>query len=596
MSIKQYWLWLIISLSIISPSCGGGPTILNAASPSSATQTGAQRTSSDPVAEVDIYVAPGGNDNAGKGTQTSPYQTIGRALLDVPPAVTQHYVINLGAGTYYEEVHIGGRYFGGNMAGNFNEDSIELKGDPSNPDAYIISGATPGAPTVPVRDNCVLNAGGNLILNGISLQYAKAAGLWQNAGVTLTNNIALRHHTTSGAYAMKVYDGMAVTRGTFTVDDVYNGLMADHKAIISGTYNQEITPDKFGGLQRGPWTITGVTGGIGLTAYVMSEIDSYGPATLTGTGATGSIGIAAGLWSDIWWDGGPIGSFDILVYADTGGLVTGVAFALQNANIGIDIQSGGRFENWPGESATFTNVTTPRLVAQGGMIYESSGNYFDGNLTSLGAVSISAGGTNQNVTLTPTGSGGIVLNGVVGVGGPSDGAKLKISSPGGDQTYLDVADSNANKDTLINLNAIGAPDETFFLRARSNGADKWWVKSDGSTFSTSLSTGINEVPFSSDPVFDASLGNNQVVTLTGDIVSSTLLNASSGQTLTFLVCQDATGHHKFNWPPNIRGGVNIGAMDPFGNATAAAPNTCTAQQFLVVGVNAFAVGPPSINM
>jgi len=61
---------------------------------------------------------------------------------------------------------------------------------------------------------------------------------------------------------------------------------------------------------------------------------------------------------------------------------------------------------------------------------------------------------------------------------------------------------------------------------------------------------INMVPFSSAPTFDASKGNVQSMVLAGDVVSSSLVNAQSGQTLRFRIIQDAEGQHSFAWPAN----------------------------------------------
>jgi hypothetical protein len=52
------------------------------------------------------------------------------------------------------------------------------------------------------------------------------------------------------------------------------------------------------------------------------------------------------------------------------------------------------------------------------------------SLTSAGALGLNAGGSNQNVTLTPSGTGYTVLNGQVGVGITTPTAKLHIRSTG----------------------------------------------------------------------------------------------------------------------------------------------------------------------
>jgi hypothetical protein len=49
-----------------------------------------------------------------------------------------------------------------------------------------------------------------------------------------------------------------------------------------------------------------------------------------------------------------------------------------------------------------------------------------GSITGTGALTFTAGGTNQNVTLTPSGSGRTILNGNVGIGTASPSSKLDV--------------------------------------------------------------------------------------------------------------------------------------------------------------------------
>jgi hypothetical protein len=74
--------------------------------------------------------------------------------------------------------------------------------------------------------------------------------------------------------------------------------------------------------------------------------------------------------------------------------------------------------------------------------------------------------------------------------------------------------------------------------------------------------GMNTVPFSATPVFDAALGNTQKMTLTGNVTSSTLINppdAGQSQQLTLIIAQDATGGRTFAYPANIKGGMVVGS-------------------------------------
>jgi hypothetical protein len=99
-------------------------------------------------------------------------------------------------------------------------------------------------------------------------------------------------------------------------------------------------------------------------------------------------------------------------------------------------------------------------------------------------------------------------------------------------------------------------------------------------------SGLNVVTFSATPTFDASLGNTQKITLTNNVTSSALLNATTGQTLTFVVCQDSTGGRTFVWPTNVLGGMTIGAI----------ASKCSAQDFIFDGTNAYAVSSGVANM
>lgn len=99
-------------------------------------------------------------------------------------------------------------------------------------------------------------------------------------------------------------------------------------------------------------------------------------------------------------------------------------------------------------------------------------------------------------------------------------------------------------------------------------------------------SGLNTVTFSATPTFDARLGNTQKITLTGNVTSSTLSNATAGEQINFLICQDATGNRTFAWPSNVKGGMTIGAT----------ASKCSAQTFIFDGTNAYALSTGVTNM
>jgi hypothetical protein len=65
--------------------------------------------------------------------------------------------------------------------------------------------------------------------------------------------------------------------------------------------------------------------------------------------------------------------------------------------------------------------------------------------------------------------------------------------------------------------------------------------------------GLNAVAFSATPTFDASISDSFSMTLTGNVTSSTISNATAGQTITFILKQDGTGNRRFAWAPNVKG-------------------------------------------
>jgi hypothetical protein len=107
----------------------------------------------------------------------------------------------------------------------------------------------------------------------------------------------------------------------------------------------------------------------------------------------------------------------------------------------------------------------------------------------------------------------------------------------------------------------------------------------GSATSPTGRFALNTMSFSSTPTFDASLGNAQRITLTGNVTSSTLVNASAGEFLSFIICQDAVGSRAFAWPANLKRGMTIGAT----------AGTCSAQDFIFDGNNAYALTPGVTN-
>lgn len=70
---------------------------------------------------------------------------------------------------------------------------------------------------------------------------------------------------------------------------------------------------------------------------------------------------------------------------------------------------------------------------------------------------------------------------------------------------------------------------------------------------------VNVVTYSATPVFDLSLGNVQLIVLTGDVTSFTYTNAKNGEVYVFIIQQDATGGRSFPFPSNFKAAGIISA-------------------------------------
>jgi hypothetical protein len=102
---------------------------------------------------------------------------------------------------------------------------------------------------------------------------------------------------------------------------------------------------------------------------------------------------------------------------------------------------------------------------------------------------------------------------------------------------------------------------------------------DGKHASAFALSGFADLRYAAMPTFDGGAANTFKITLKGNVTSSKLTNATPGEQLNFIVCQDAAGGRSFAWPANVKGGAVVGT-----NAS-----TCLAQSFIFDGTNAYAV-------
>lgn len=138
-------------------------------------------------------------------------------------------------------------------------------------------------------------------------------------------------------------------------------------------------------------------------------------------------------------------------------------------------------------------------------------------------------------------------------------------------------DSNVVPDVTGRL--IGLPDQRYDANIRN-------MNISGAVTGAFEGLAVNRlahvvIPFSANPVFDILEGSGFAITLSNNVVSSTLLNIAAGTLIAFVIRQDPTGGRTFVWPPNVSGGADIGT----------GPNERTVQLFYSDGLAAYAVTP-----
>ncbi len=276
-------------------------------------------------------------------------------------------------------------------------------------------------------------------------------------------------------------------------------------------------------------------------------------------------------------------------------------------------------------SMAIMNVTaaTGRLVSTRDYVNDGDGwttqQASTANILELDDTGIIAGGSNQSITLTPSGSGRVVIPSQIKLTRVNNQILAGIGSDVASTLDIDFPDLATTagyvrmfRSTNTDVNAgsgllIDKPDGSGSISSRfaafgnsylnaltgSVGIGKSSTPAQQLDVAKSITSGVHDLgDVSGSATCNASLGNTCRMKLTAD-TTLTLSNATPGQLLHFMICQNShSGGWTLTWSSSyFRGGVAI----TNGSMTA---NTCSAQDFIYDGTNskAYAVSPGKTNM
>lgn len=218
------------------------------------------------------------------------------------------------------------------------------------------------------------------------------------------------------------------------------------------------------------------------------------------------------------------------------------------------------------------NVSGTVAVANGG-----TGNA-TGSITGTGALTFAAGGTNQPVTLTPSGTGHTILNGSVGVGTTSPNAKLDIRT-----TPTSVSDPGAGYlgigTTSVTASSAGAGAIRY---STESGAGLEF--SNGSTWNRLSSAVVKSTVIASKVGSDAEWFNNTTVTNVTNWTEILDVN-NNFDPATGVFTAPRTGNYSFNFSYKFRSGSISGGskIEAFMTCSNASKLRKTATAFPAAG-------------